>query len=104
VFMRATPRVVTGQTAPTGADGIVTLTLVPNQLFLQPRDGFNVQFFIKASKPGDPGLGGVAGYRPVQVTGGLSRNLESMRSGGGVAATPISSDKGVEELASLAGS
>jgi hypothetical protein len=67
VFMRATPRVVSGQTAPTGADGIVTLTLVPNQLFPQPRNGFNVQFFIKASKPGDPGLGGIAGYRLVQV-------------------------------------
>ncbi|MDQ3672380.1 MAG: hypothetical protein M3364_08105 [Actinomycetota bacterium] len=67
VFMRATPRVVTGQTAPTGADGFVTLTLVPNQAFPQPRNGFNVQFFIKASKPGDPGLGGVAGYRLVQV-------------------------------------
>ena len=67
VFMRATPRVVTGQTAPTGADGIVTLTLVPNEAFPQPRNGFNVQFFIKASKPGDPGLGGVAGYRLVQV-------------------------------------
>ena len=67
VFMRATPRVVSGQTAPTGADGFVTLTLVPNQLFPQPRNGFNVQFFIKASKPGDPGLGGIAGYRLVQV-------------------------------------
>jgi len=67
VFMRATPRVVTGQTAPTGADGVVTLTLVPNQAFPQPRNGFNVQFFIKASKPGDPGLGGIAGYRLVQV-------------------------------------
>ena len=67
VFMRATPRVVSGQTAPTGADGFVTLTLVPNQAFPQPRNGFNVQFFVKASKPGDPGLGGVAGYRLVQV-------------------------------------
>ena len=67
VFMRATPRVVSGQTAPTGADGIVTLTLVPNQAFPQPRNGFNVQFFIKASKPGDSGLGGIAGYRLVQV-------------------------------------
>ena len=67
VFMRATPRVVSGQTAPTGGDGFVTLTLVPNQAFPQPRNGFNVQFFIKASKPGDPGLGGVAGYRLVQV-------------------------------------
>jgi hypothetical protein len=67
VFMRGTPRVVEGQTSPTGADGWVTLTLVPNQLFPQPRNGFNVQFFIKASRPGDPGLGGIAGYRLVQV-------------------------------------
>lgn len=67
VFMRATPRVVTGQTQTTGADGFVTLTLVPNGAFPQPRSGFNVQFFIKASRPGDPGLGGIAGYRLVQV-------------------------------------
>lgn len=67
VFMRGTPRVVEGQTSRTGADGWVSLTLVPNQLFPQPRNGFNVQFFIKASRPGDPGLGGVAGYRLVQV-------------------------------------
>ena len=67
VFMRATPRVVEGQTQTTGADGFVTLTLVPNRLFPQPRSGFNVQFFIKASRPGDPGLGGIAGYRLVQV-------------------------------------
>ena len=45
----------------------MTLTLVPNEAFPQPRNGFNVQFFIKASKPGDPGLGGLAGYRLVQV-------------------------------------
>jgi len=67
VFMRATPRVVTGQTQVTQADGFVTLTLVPNRLFPQPRSGFNVQFFIKASRRGDPGLGGIAGYRLVQV-------------------------------------
>lgn len=67
VFMRATPRVVQGQTLQTGGDGWVTLTLVPNQLFPQPRNGFNVQFFVKASRPGDPGLGGIAGYRLVQV-------------------------------------
>ena len=52
---------------PRGADGFVTLTLVPNDTFPQPRSGFNVQFFIKASRPGDPGLGGIAGYRLVQV-------------------------------------
>ena len=67
VFMRATPRVVQGQTAPTGSDGVVTLTLVPNDQFPRPRSGFNVQFFVKASKPGDPGLGGIAGFRLVQV-------------------------------------
>jgi hypothetical protein len=67
VFMRATPRVVQGQTVQTQNDGWATLTLVPNNQFPQPRSGFNVQFFIKASKPGDPGLGGIAGYRLVQV-------------------------------------
>jgi hypothetical protein len=67
VFMRATPRVVQGQTLATGNDGWATLTLVPNRLFPQPRSGFNVQFFIKAFRRGDPGLGGIAGYRLVQV-------------------------------------
>jgi hypothetical protein len=67
VFMRGTPRVVEGQTQTTQADGFVTLTLVPNGQFPQPRSGFNVQFFIKAYRRGDPGLGGIAGYRLVQV-------------------------------------
>ena len=67
VFMRGTPRVVEGQTVRTGADGVATLTLVPNRQFPQPRSGFNVQFFIKAYRQGDPGLGGIAGYRLVQV-------------------------------------
>ncbi len=67
VFMRATPRVVQGQIQETGADGWTTLTLVPNRLFPQPRNGFNVQFFVKAFRSGDPPLGGIAGYRLVQV-------------------------------------
>ena len=67
VFMRGTPRVVSGQTQATQGDGYVTLTLVPNQYFQQPRNGFNVQFFIKAYRKGDPALGGIAGYRLVQV-------------------------------------
>jgi hypothetical protein len=67
VFMRGTPRVVQGQTAATQADGWVTLTLAPNRLFPEPRNGFNVQFFIKAFRANDPPLGGVAGYRLVQV-------------------------------------
>jgi hypothetical protein len=66
VFMRATPRVVQGQTQTT-ADGWTTLTLVPNASFPAPRDGHNVQFFIKAFRAGDPSLGGIAGYRLVQV-------------------------------------
>jgi hypothetical protein len=67
LFMRATPRVVRGDTRATQADGWVTLTLVPNRFFPQPRDGFNVQFFLKAYRAGDPALGGIAGYRLVQV-------------------------------------
>ena len=67
VFMRGTPRVVEGQTQSTGGDGWVTLTLVPNAQFPQPRNGYNVQFFVKAYRAGDPGLGGIAGYRLVQV-------------------------------------
>jgi hypothetical protein len=67
VFMRGTPRVVQGQTQVTQADGMATLTLVPNAQFPKPRNGFNVQFFIKAFRAGDPALGGIAGYRLVQV-------------------------------------
>lgn len=67
VFIRATPRVVQGQTRATGGDGWVTLQLVPNQSFPQPRSGRNVQFFVKAYRSNDPPLGGIAGYRLVQV-------------------------------------
>jgi hypothetical protein len=67
VFMRGTPRVVQGQTQVTQGDGFATLTLVPNSNFPTPRNGFNVQFFIKAYRAGDPALGGIAGYRLVQV-------------------------------------
>ena len=67
VFMRGTPRVVQGQTQVTQGDGVATLTLVPNSLFPTPRNGFNVQFFVKAFRAGDPALGGIAGFRLVQV-------------------------------------
>jgi hypothetical protein len=67
VFMRGTPRVVQGQTQVTQGDGWATLTLVPNAQFPKPRSGFNVQFFVKAFRSGDPALGGIAGYRLVQV-------------------------------------
>jgi len=67
VFMRATPRVTSGLRVETQADGWATFQLVPNSNFPQPRSGFNVQFFIKAYRAGDPSLGGIAGYRLVQV-------------------------------------
>ena len=67
VFVRGTPRVVTGQTQASQGDGWATLTLVPNQYFPEPRAGYNVQFFVKAFRRGDPPLGGIAGYRLVQV-------------------------------------
>lgn len=66
VFMRATPRVVTGQTAVTDADGWVTLTLVPNAQFPQPRSGFNVQFFVRTYRAGDASRN-LDGFRLVQV-------------------------------------
>ena len=67
VFVRSTPRVTTGgdrQVATT--DGWVTYQLAPNANF-RVRSGYNVQFFVKAYRAGDPALAGVAGYRLVQV-------------------------------------
>jgi len=67
VFVRSTPRVTSGgdrQAATT--DGWVTYQLAPNENF-RVRSGYNVQFFVKAYRSGDPGLAGVAGYRLVQV-------------------------------------
>jgi hypothetical protein len=66
VFMRATPRVTTGDLKVTGDDGVATMQLTPNEN-MRIRTGFNVQFFIKAFREGDPVLAGVAGYRLVQV-------------------------------------
>jgi hypothetical protein len=68
VFVRSTPRVTTGGDRQlTTTDGWVTYQLAPNGNFPQPRSGFNVQFFVKAYRSGDPGLAGIAGYRLVQV-------------------------------------
>jgi hypothetical protein len=68
VFVRATPRVTSGgDRQRTAQDGWVTYQLVPNANFPQPRPGFNVQFFVKAYRDGDPPLAGVAAYRLVQV-------------------------------------
>jgi len=68
VFVRSTPRVTSGgDRQRTAQDGWVTYQLVPNARFPQPRRGFNVQFFVKAYRDGDPPLAGVAAYRLVQV-------------------------------------
>ena len=68
VFVRATPRVTSGgDRQRTAQDGWVTYQLVPNRSFPQPRSGFNVQFFVKAYRDGDPPLAGIAAYRLVQV-------------------------------------
>jgi hypothetical protein len=67
VFVRSTPRVTTGgDRQVTTTDGWVTYQLVPNSNF-RVRNGYNVQFFVKAYRSGDPALAGIAAYRLVQV-------------------------------------
>ncbi len=71
VFVRSTPLVTTANTRqPTKTDGWIVYQMIPRQSgnpFPKPRNGYNVQFFIKAYRQGDPGLAGIAGYRLVQV-------------------------------------
>lgn len=68
VFVRSTPRVTAGgDRQASTVDGWVTYQLAPNGNFPKPRNGFNVQFFVKAYRSGDPGLAGIAAYRLVQV-------------------------------------
>jgi hypothetical protein len=67
VFLRSTPVVTTTPAAqPTGQDGWVQYTVQPEGDF-PLRDGYNVQFYVKAYRAGDPVLAGVAGSRLVQV-------------------------------------
>lgn len=68
VFFRSTPLVTrNAQDQKTGQDGWLQLTVTPERDFPALRPAYSVQFFAKASRPGDPELGGVAGYRLVQV-------------------------------------
>lgn len=69
VFVRSTPLVTRAVQSrrPTATDGWVTFVMQPRFNFPQPRPGFNVQFFVKAYRAGDPPLAGVAAYRLVQV-------------------------------------
>jgi hypothetical protein len=66
VFARSTPRVTSGGRLVTTMDGWVTFRVQPLGSFPLRKQG-NVQFFVKAYRSGDPALGGVAGYRLVQV-------------------------------------
>jgi len=66
VFIRSVPRRTTGgDRQSTGSDGWITYQLQPLQHF--PAVNGNVQFFVKAYRASDPVLGGIAGYRLVQV-------------------------------------
>jgi hypothetical protein len=67
VLIRSTPVVTSA--APetkTATDGTVSFAVRPESDF-PLRNDYNVQFFVKAYRQGDNPLGGVAGYRLVQV-------------------------------------
>ena len=68
VFLRSTPLVTrNAQDQPTGQDGWLQVTVTPENDFPELRPAYAVQFVGKAFRQGDPELGGVAGYRLVQV-------------------------------------
>ena len=67
VFIRSTPIVTSTPTdAPTGANGTVTYSITPRSDF-PIKNGYSVQFFVKAYRQGDPSLAGISGTRLVQV-------------------------------------
>ena len=67
VFFRSTPVVASIPTdAPTGSDGVVRYTIQPQGDF-PIKNGYSVQFFVKAYRQGDPSLAGISGTRLVQV-------------------------------------
>jgi hypothetical protein len=67
VFIRSTPLVTSVPTdAPTGNNGTVTYSIQPQADF-PIKNGYSVQFFVKAYRSGDPALAGISGTRLVQV-------------------------------------
>jgi hypothetical protein len=67
VFFRSTPIVTsTPQDAQTDSNGWVVYTVTPESDF-PLKNGYSVQFYVKAYKQGDPTLGGIYGSRLVQV-------------------------------------
>jgi hypothetical protein len=69
VFLRSTPVVTTTpDERGTDANGFVTFTIQPERDFrIVFRRGYNLQFFVRARKPGDNVLAGVSTRRLVQV-------------------------------------
>jgi hypothetical protein len=68
VFFRSTPLVTrNAQDQATGQDGWLRLTVTPEIDFPALRNGYSLQFYVKAHRKGDPALGGVSGTRLVQV-------------------------------------
>ena len=68
VFFRSTPLVTqNAQDQATGQDGWLRLTVTPERDFPALRNGYSLQFYVKAHRQGDPTLGGVSGTRLVQV-------------------------------------
>jgi hypothetical protein len=68
VYVRSVPlQTSTPPETATQQDGTVTLQMMPIPRYFPLRPGFNVQFFIRARKPGDNPLAGVSARRLVQV-------------------------------------
>lgn len=69
VFARTTPLVTTEpDEATTDATGWATVTVRPERDFrIVFRRGYNLQWFVRARKPGDNPLAGISGRRLVQV-------------------------------------
>ena len=67
VFLRSTPILTSTPTdAQTATDGRITYAVTPRSDF-PLRNGYSVQFFVKAYRKGDPTLAGISGTRLVQV-------------------------------------
>jgi hypothetical protein len=67
VFIRSTPIVTSGGDGQkTATDGTITYSLSPKSSF-PLKNSYNVQFFVKAYRSGDPTLAGISGTRLVQV-------------------------------------
>ena len=67
VFLRSTPIVTSTPTdAQTATDGKIVYSVVPESDF-PIKNGYSVQFYVKAYRKGDPSLAGISGSRLVQV-------------------------------------